>query len=280
MQEERCIDSFPPTAFVTLTDRGYFSKARTTIRDLRTYGRWEGIIVLIVVDFMPTWDEIQDLGSNLVIYPVKHIDHTALWETWKKHPIRKQADDRHYKKVYQWDKLHVFTTFFKSWSRIIFLDAGSRVFRPVFPLLFLRYEGKIMCPDDSDPYDNGNRLACQFDFDANPDATVRFHKEFGVECLQSRYFLNCFFILDTSIIQEYTFDMMTKWMTEFPISCCNEMGIMNLYFNVKHNAWSPIPQKTNEGSYYFGWNEYNYKEHPSADKFIVMKYPSRPLPVL
>lgn len=273
------MDGSPTTAFATLTDRGYFSKARTTIRDLRTYGHWEGIIVLIVVDFIPSWEEIQDLGPNLVIYPVKHIDHTVLWEIWKTQPIRKQADERHYKKVYQWDKLHVFTEFFKSWRRIIFLDAGSRVFRPVAPLLFLEYEGKIIAPDDSDPYDNGNRLMCQFDFEANPAVARRFHREFGVECLQSRYFLNCFFIFDTTIIQENTFDLMTKWMTEFPISCCNEMGIMNLYFTVKHKLWSSLPQQTNEGTYYFGWNEHNYRVRPTADQFIVIKYPSRPLPV-
>ena len=183
------------TAFVTLTDRNYFYKARVTIRDCRTYGRWEGTIVLIVVDFMPTYEEVIDLGPNLIIYPVEHIDHKALWDIWKQHPIRTQADGRHYKKVYQWDKLYVFHPFFKNWDRILFLDAGSRVCNPVQPLLSLDYKGKILCPDDSDPYDNGNRLAIQFDFDANPDATRHFVETFGQDCLQEHYFLNCFYLI-------------------------------------------------------------------------------------
>lgn len=273
------------TAIVTLTDRSYFSKARATIRDCRTYGRWQGTIVCITVDFMPTFEEIKDLGPNLIIYPVEHIDHTALWDIWKQHPIRKQADDRHYKKVYQWDKFYVFHPFFKTWDRIIFIDAGSRICSSVEPLLQLPVQNQLLAPDDSDPYDNGNRLAVQFDFDANPTVTQHFLETFGKECLADKYFLNCFFLFDTALIDgTQTFQTLTQWMTEIPISCCNEMGIMNLYFHIQKRVWTPLPQTvpatTTNPHYYFGWNESNYCEHPSARNFIVMKYPSRPLPVL
>lgn len=276
---------FISTAFVTLTDRGYFSKAKTTIRDLRSYGGWQGTVVLIVVDFMPSWDEIKDLGDSLVVYPVEHINHTALWEIWKTFPIRKQADNRHFKKVYQWDKFQVFNPFFKTWKRIVFLDAGSRVCRSVLPLLTLEFQGKMLCPDDSDPYDNGNRLACQFDLKANPAATERLYTEFGTDCMNSHYFLNCFFMFDTDIIDGMeTLTTLKQWMLDFPISCCNEMGIMNLYFHIKRRVWNALPQIVSEADgvllYYFGWNEHNYRERPSADRFIVMKYPSRPPPVL
>ncbi len=106
------------TAFVTLTDRGYFEKAKHTLRDLRTYGEWQGTIVLIVVDFIPSLEEVQQLslGTNFIIMPVEHIDHKALWEIWKKHPIRTQFDNSQYKKFYQWDKFYVFHPFFKTWD--------------------------------------------------------------------------------------------------------------------------------------------------------------------
>ena len=166
---------------MSLTDRGYFHKARNTIRDLRTYGKWTGTIVLIVVDFMPTFEEIASFGPNFVCFPVSHIDHATLWETWKKHPIRSQADNSQYTKFYQWDKFYVFTHFFKTWKRVVFLDAGTRVCRPVEPLLRLDFVGKFLSPDDSDPYDNGNRLAVQFDFDTNPAVTEHFYATFGRE---------------------------------------------------------------------------------------------------
>ena len=39
------------TVFVLITDCAYYHKAITTIRDLRTVGRWDGEIVLITIDF-------------------------------------------------------------------------------------------------------------------------------------------------------------------------------------------------------------------------------------
>ncbi len=272
----------PRTACVTLTDRGYFQKARQTIRDLRTYGQWQGTIVLLVVDFMPTWEEIQGFGPNVLCMPVEHIDHTALWEVWKQHPIRTQFDNSQYKKFYQWDKFYVFHPFFKTWDRILFLDAGSRVCRPITPLLQLNYKGVFISPDDSDPYDNGQRLAVQFDFDTNPEATRHFLETFGKESLQEHYFLDCIFLFDTALIDGMnTFETLKRWMIEFPISCRNDMGIVNLYFHIHKQVWFPLPQRLPDDSgYYFGWNESNYHERPSANQFIVMKYPSRPPPVL
>ena len=263
------------TAFVTLTDRGYFPKAQTTLRDLRSYGQWKGTIVLIVVDFMPTYEEIVEFGPHFILYPVRHIDHVGLWEIWKKHPIRSQADNSQYTKVYQWDKFYVFTPFFKSWKRVVFVDAGSRICRPVAPLLVLDYKGQFLCPDDSDPYDNGNRLIVQFDFDTNPSVSEHFYNTFGRDCLSFHYFLDCFFLFDTDLIHDLTFPILKQWITEFPISCRNDMGILNLYFHVVRRVWTPLPQLLPDGSgYYFGWNESNYRERPPATKFIVMKYPS------
>lgn len=270
------VDMEQNTAFVTLTDRGYFPRARKTIRDLRTYGQWNGTVVLIVVDFMPTLEEVTGLGPNFVCLPVEHIDHKDLWEIWKQHPIRHQFDNSQYKKFYQWDKFYTFHPFFKTWERIIFIDAGARVCRSVEPLLNLDYKGKLLAPDDSDPYDNGNRLAVQFDFDTNPNATKHFYNRFGIDCLKEHYFLDCFFIFDTELIYGMdTFETLKRWMVEFPISCRNDMGIINLYFHIHKRVWTPLTQCLSDGSgYYFGWNESNYRERPSSDRFIVMKYPS------
>lgn len=270
------------TAFVTLTDRGYFHKACQTIRDLRTYGQWNGTIVLLVVDFMPTLEELEGFGTNCMIIPVEHIDHKALWEIWKQHPIRHQFDNSQYKKFYQWDKFYVFHPMFKTWDRIVFLDAGSRVCRPVLPLLQLNYKGKFIAPDDSDPYDNGNRLAVQFDLETNPAATKHLLDTFGEGCLREHYCLDCFFMFDTALIEDMkTFEILKQWMIEFPISCRNDMGIINLYFHIYKQVWYPLPQTLPDGSgYYFGWNESNYHERPSATKFIVMKYPNHGPPVL
>jgi hypothetical protein len=67
-------------------------------------------------------------------------------------------------------------------------------------------------------------------------------------------------------------DVMKAWMVEYPICCCNEMGIMNLFFTVHHGIWDAFPQRTGS-KYLFGWNEANYKERPTWESFVFMKYP-------
>lgn len=261
------------TAFVTLTDKSYFSKALQTLNDLRGRGQWLGDMVLMTVGFDL---EPSAVPQGTILYRIEHLNHEPLFRVWDKYPLTPMADNRHRGKVYQWDKLQVFTDFFKRWERIVFLDAGLRVLDSVEPLLMIPWKGKILAPDDSDPYDNGNRLVCQFDWKANPEVSAKILRDFGVGLQSSRYFLNCIFLFDTSLLLRSPFEVMKAWMVEYPISCCNEMGIMNLFFTVHHKCWEAFPQRcivNNLEKYLFGWNEANYKERPNWEKFVFMKYP-------
>jgi hypothetical protein len=259
------------TVFVTLTDTSYFSKAKRTIEEIREKGKWEGDIVLLTVDFF-----LSEPLDNVICRPIQHIDHKHLFNTWQKNPIRKMEDNRHYGKVYQWDKLQVFDSFFTKWDRVVFLDAGMRICDSVHHLLHLDYKNSFLAPDDSDPYDNGNRLRCQFDWDANPPVTEKLLNTFKIDLLQQKYFLNCIFLFDTKLISELNpKEKMLKWMNEYPISLCNEMGIMNLFFTTKQMIWKPFPQRVSDNSkYLFGWSELNYKEKPDWKQFCFLKYPS------
>ncbi len=258
------------TVFVTLTDSSYAWKAKRTIEELRTKGKWEGDVVLIVVDYSPNQEDF----PNTILHPVTHIDHTPLWETWKTYPIKKMDDNRHHGKVYQWDKLYVFSDFFKQWDRVVFIDAGMRIVDSVEHLLALSWQGKFLSPDDSDPYDNGNRLKIQFDWNANPVATRQLFEDFGNDWWTSKYFLNCIFLFDTRILED-AFEDMKQMMYNYPISLCNEMGIMNLYFTVKRKVWEAFPQRTlDDSKYLFGWSEFNYRERPNWQQFCFLKYPA------
>jgi len=252
------------TAFVTLTDQSYYHKALQTIEELRTNGEWKGDIVLVAVDFEPS------KINNIIVHKVNHIDHQPLWDEWKIHPIKKMDDNRHYNKVYQWDKLYLFTEFFNQWERIVFLDAGLRVCDNVNALLSLDYKGKILAPDDSDPYDNGKRLNTQFDLEANKMATNLLNYDYE-NWMTEKYFINCMFLFDTQLIELKTFDYMKMMMYKYPISLCNEMGIMNLYFTIYKKVWVAFPQKIND-KYLFGWCELNYKENPKWQDFHFIKY--------
>lgn len=258
------------TAVVTLTDRAYISRAERTIKDVRTRGNWNGPIVLITVDFVPSIDLINKY--DLIIYPVKHIDVSKLKEAWATHPIRRMADERHTKKLAQWNKLHVFDHYFANWERIIFLDAGLRVLDTLEPLLDLDWRGKILAPDDSSPGDNGNRFRLQLDYEANPPVTAAVYEKFGTDIIDRHYFLNCMWVYDTRLLATCNSRDLEEGMNLYPISLCNEMGIMNLYFAFLHNVWTPFPEKTAAGKYLFGWCEYNFPIQ-NWTNFHFLKYP-------
>jgi hypothetical protein len=254
------------TAFVTLCDQSYFSKACRTIHELRTNGGWTGDVVLIAVEFTPP------PLPNVLTWVVGHIPTDALVESLRAFPIKPQADNRHFGKLYQWDKLSVFHGCFRRWERIVFLDAGLRVTGSVDPLLALDWRGKFLAPDDSGPYDDGKRFGCQVDLIANPGGTFRFLANFP-NSLDRRYFLNCMFVYDTSLLDKCSMTEMVDMMNEYPICMCNEMGIMNMVFTLKLNVWEAFPVKVG-GKYLFGWNESDYRDAPTWKDFHFVKYSS------
>jgi hypothetical protein len=253
------------TVFVTLTDASYFPKARRTIRELQVHGKWTGDIVLLAVDFTPP------PMAGVRIRRIAHMNTDPLLEQWKTHPIQPMPDNRHYGKIYQWDKLQVFTPYFKQWERVVFLDAGLRVFDVVQPLLDLPWQGKLLAPDDADPYDNGGRFERQLDLKANPEATARLIECYGSEILSQRYFNNCLFVFDTQLIDRSTLAMLQQDMVDYPIFMCNETGLMNVFFTYGRKCWSPLPQRTGT-KYLFAWSENNYEEGPDWGNFHFIKY--------
>ncbi len=259
------------TVVVTISDKAYANRAERTIKDIRGRGEWTGDIVFITVDFVPSIDFINKY--KVTIFPVKHIDVAKLVEAWKDHPIKPMADERHTKKLAQWNKLYVFDKYFKEWNRVVYFDAGLRVVGPLKPLLDLDYKGKLLAPDDCCPGDNGNRFVVQMDWSANPQVTENILKRFGREIVGAHYFLNCMWVYDTDILDICNMLDLEDGMNRYPISLCNEMGIMNLYFTYLHALWRPLPEKTSDGKWLFAWCELNYSGRPDWTNFHFIKYP-------
>ena len=221
--------------------------------------------MLVAVDFNP------EPMPGVEIYSVSHIPPDNLIAEHTAHPIYVDAENdlRHFRKLYQWDKLQVFKPFFRRWERVVFLDAGHRVLNPVHPLLDLEWRGKFIAPDDSDLNDNGKRFRRQMDFNSNPDVTERLFSEYPKSILDERYFLNCMFMYDTDLLDRTSFEELETAMNRFPIAYSNEMAIMNLIFTFKLRVWQPLPMKMDNGMFLFGWCEYNYPgTHYSQFHFI------------
>lgn len=267
-QQKRMAES-PSTVFVTLSDAKYSQKAFQTIRELRERGRWLGPIVYLTVDFTPPEDLVAQW--NVIVLPVQHIDTSRLVEQLTAFPIGPSDDGRHLGKLVQWDKLYAFSDYFRGWNRVIFCDAGLRIFDSVESLLSLPWKGRLLAPDDSDPYDNGNRFKCQLHLDKNPLVAEALLAEFGEGILTQKYFLNCIFMYDTDLLNQCGMDTLVEAMNKYPICHCNEMTIMNLLFTFKLGVWQPFPQRVGY-KYLFGWCERNYKESPTWRDFSFIKY--------
>lgn len=254
------------TVFVTMSDARYYHRAMQTIGELRDAGRWTGDIVYIAIDFDPP-----SPIPGVIVHRPEHVDHTPLWKTWETHPIRKMEDNRHYAKVCQWDKLQVFSDYFKMWQRVVFLDAGVRVLDSVHYLLEQEYRGKLLSHKEAIP---GDCVGMQLDLNANIDATVRLCSDFGPEVLQAECFLNCMFLFDTSLIDACGgLGELKRLMYRYPICICNEMTLMAIVFSGKMRVFEPFKPVTSHGKILFAYSENsNDGARSHWSQFCFLKY--------
>lgn len=261
---------------VTLTDPAYFHKAKRTILDARTRGKWREDIVLITVGFHApkNWLDYYEVTP----FYVDPIDKSILLKHYRSHPIRPTCDDREMKKLTQWDKFYVFHTYFRQWNRVIYLDAGLRVLDQIEHLASLPCENTFLAPDDAAPYDQTKRFGGIIELDRNPHAVNELFKEYDVRIMNERYFLNCIWMYDTSLLDRISLEEFISGMNTYPICRCNEMTIMNLILTFKYRVWKPFPSHC--PSYprmrLFGWTEHDHDYGPYTTwrDFCFLKYPS------
>ena len=261
-------ENLKETTFVLVTDQGYFSKAKKTIVELRSKGRWWGSVVLIAIDFEPPVNFLTFYEITCVHFPT--IDLSQLLKTIGKG--FSDGDGRELNKTNQWEKLHVFESYFKQWKRVILMDAGTHILNSVDPLLALDYHQKLLAPtDDSGDPTKIKPFRLQLSHD-HPDVLARLLQDFGAEILECSYFLNGLFIYDTNLLEFITMGQLIETMNQYPICKTNEMTLMNIVFNFKYHVWTPFPQKTPTGKYLFDWSEAN---HPRTHwtQYCFLKYP-------
>jgi hypothetical protein len=260
---------------VTLTDQAYFHKAKRTIMDVRSRGAWDEDVVLITVGF----NAPPNFLDYYSVFPmrVEHIDTSTLLDAYRNNPLRPTCDDRETKKLTQWDKFYVFHEQFRKWDRVIYLDAGLRVFGAIENLANLPCDGVLLAPDDAAAYDNCKRFGGIIETDRNPSAVERLFTEYPRSILDERYFLNCIWMYDTALLSKVSIMDLITAMNTYPICRCNEMTIMNLLFTFKHRLWRPFPEHcADQRTRLFGWTERDrdYGPYTTWRDFCFLKYPS------
>lgn len=266
------------TVVVTLSDLGQQGRAKQTILDVRTRGEWTGDVVWITVGFdpSPTFVDFYRVRT----YRVEHLDTSALLAYYKEHPLRPTCDQRETKKLTQWDKFYVFDSWFLQWERVIYLDAGLRVVDRMTHLLEVDTTGLLLAPDDAAPYDTQKRFGgiIEAEVERHPQVVSELWKEYSPEILQERYFLNCIWMYDTTLLHRIHMTELIDTMNRYPICRCNEMTVMNLVFAFKHRVWRPLPEHCprDDRRRLFGWTERDrdYGPYTTWRDFCFLKYPS------
>jgi lipopolysaccharide biosynthesis glycosyltransferase len=259
------------TVVVTLTDSKYYQRAKRTIIDTRTRGLWNGDLVLITIDFDPSSNFLD--YYQIINKKFEHIDISHIIQQYDKFPLKTIQDNRHILKLAQWNKFYVFDEFFSQWDKVIFLDAGLRVFDSIKYLLDLDCDGKLLAPDDAATDDSLKRFHLMLEMTANPSVSKKLLEEYGEEILNKRYFLNCIWMYDTKLLKICNKDNLIIEMNKYPICRTNEMTIMNLLFTMKHKVWKPFPEFVSNNKILFAWTENDRYRNKTWRNFCFIKYP-------
>jgi hypothetical protein len=256
--------------FVLVTDVNYFQKTKTTIKDLRSVGRWTGNIVVITIDF--DLDNSFKVANNIIEKKFPLIDKSILLEKIGKKGFT-NSDNREINKLNQWEKLHVFDEYFLKWDRVVFLDSGLRVLENVKYLLELNCTNSILAQNDASPNYNADQIfKNQLSYD-NQELVELVKNDFGEKIFESHHMLNCMWVYDTNILKICNKDQLIEAMNKYTLCKTNEMGIMNLLFHFKYNLWKPFPLKASNGKYLFEWCELNHSFYTTWRDYCFIKYP-------
>ena len=246
------------TVFVTLCDPGYWFQALVTLTELRVFGAWAGDVVLIAVDFEPAPLILANLRVQVVRFP--RLDLAAYLARLRACPFSEPTNDgREVTNLAQWEKLYAFEPFFWAWDRLVWLDAGLRVFRPVAAALEVPWAGRFVAPVDScGPF---ARAVEQVHWPAERAALA------PIVDMAAPFFLNCLWIYDTRL--RVPLGDFTALLTA-PLWRHNEMGVMNVVLSFARRVWAPL-----EAPDVFDWSEVEGRR--AADYCFVKYSRERPL---
>jgi hypothetical protein len=243
-------------------------RAEGTLRAAREAGEWTGELVWVAIGFHP--DPTITERWNITVMNRSMIDLQWLWDLRKKYPFE-ESDGRELSKLIQFSKWRVFDCEFLQWRSMLYLDAGTYIANPIAPFFDVPHEGRIVAPDDRFPFNDPDKtFRRQWDAKSMPEI----YHDLKNYCAaidpqwwnEKGYFLNCIWLMDTSLIHPNTQEDLLVLLRRFPISKTNEMAIMNLYY---HDQWSPLPE-THHGHRLFDWTE--RFDHKTKD-YILLKYP-------
>ena len=106
---------------VLVCNRKYLSQFEYTYNLLRTNGKYNGDIVLVIGDDLKE----DDLKYEGVI--VKYFKNISFPENVIQQMNDVNTDGRNLTKRFQWHKLHIFRSYLKQWKWVLYIDCGMKI---------------------------------------------------------------------------------------------------------------------------------------------------------
>ena len=245
---------------VFLCNKSYFNKFIYTCNQLIENGKYNGNICLVVGDDLLN-DELLncDIIKDNNIY-VKYFPNIYFSSHFLEINNQIIGDGRNITKKIQWQKLHLFNTFFKKWNYIFYLDCGINILSDVSPIINEISENTLLAHSDAYPTYQW-KLHTQFD-QTNKEYFTKLNNTYN---LNIDYFQTTIMLYDTKIIENDTYDNLLNLTYEYPICNTNEQGIIALYFTNIKPLFKQI--KTHNEYTHF----YDYLSRNASNKYIMLK---------
>ena len=240
-------------------NKKYMGKFQNTLNMLRTNGKYEGEVVLIIGNDLKEESEKLNEKYNIqtVYFPDFYFDENFMKEF---NSLDRQS---HWKdKIFQYHKFNIFDEFFKKWDYIFYIDSGVKIFRPIEPILKTRSKDTLYARNDPwGPFINKWTLGSQFDM-KNP-IFKSFNEEYNLDKITS-YFNTSVMLFDTSIITSTIKNDLYQLSLKYPISITNDQAIIAFYFICIYKKWQELQKQDDEQCFY------DYKPDDRIKKPYIM----------
>lgn len=247
------------TCIIIFSNKSFLQKAQNTIYNIRTIGKYDGDVVLVV------GDDLKDIKSSDPRLIIKHFPTIDRTEVLKKLNGISTLDGRDLHKPFQWHKIYAFDLYFKKWKRCWVIDAGMHIFKPLDKFLNLPWEGKLIAHSDSYPsYEM--KLSDSFEKNRFLDLYKELENKYD---LNVDYFQSGFMMYDSNLIDETIVPRLLDFSKKYINTKTNEQPFINLIFNCEKKVWQPLKIKDEETFYYDYFERENYKYFD----YIMLKYP-------
>lgn len=236
----------------------YFPKFVQTYYQLRTVGKYDGDVCLIVCDDLANSDMLLEFTKENDII-IKYFPEIKYPPHFYEQQRAVNRDAFWNAKMFQYNKYYVFHTDFKAWDYVFYLDCGIHIFSDITPILKTHTPNTLLAHSNTYPY---YEITLRDGFDNTKPIAGLLEKEYNL-CID--YPQTTIMYYDTKIITDNTIDDLIQLSIKYPISITNDQSIIALYFTCVRPLWKQIPLGDDNIMYY------DYLRRGNNKKYIMVK---------